>query len=243
MQAANRPDSSDSNDTSDTSDAGLARRIASGDQHAFVLLMRRHNQLLYRTARSILRDDAEAEDALQDAYLQAYRAIGQFRADAKLATWLTRIVINAAIARSRKTGRRAEVMQLHHGVHPADYLAEATMEAGASDSPDSPETRAMRAQTRAMLEKSIDALPEVFRTVFVLRALEEMSGEEVAACLDIPVATVRSRFFRARGMLRAALAHDVELAFEQAFSFDGARCERIVAGVLERLRLARPDDA
>ena len=243
MQAANRPDRSD---TSDTSDTGLARRIARGDQHAFVLLMRRHNQLLYRTARSILRDDAEAEDALQDAYLQAYRAIGQFRADAKLATWLTRIVINAAIAHSRKSGRRAEVMQLHHGFDPADNLAEATMEPGASnasDSSDSPETLAMRAQTRAMLEKSIDALPEVFRTVFVLRALEEMSGEEVAACLDIPEATVRSRFFRARAMLRAALAHDVEVALEQAFSFDGARCDRVVAGVLERLRLDKPGDA
>ncbi|MDB5920133.1 MAG: polymerase sigma factor [Massilia sp.] len=240
MQAANRPDH---NDSSDTSDSGLARRIAGGDQHAFVLLMRRHNQLLYRTARSILRDDFDAEDALQDAYLQAYRAIGQFRADAKLATWLTRIVINAAIARSRKTGRRAGVSQLHHGAAQADYLAEATMEPGASDSPDSPETGAMRAQTRAMLEKSIDALPEVFRTVFVLRALEEMSCEEVAACLDIPEATVRSRFFRARGMLRAALAHDVDLALEQAFSFDGARCDRIVAGVLERLRRAGPGDA
>jgi RNA polymerase sigma-70 factor (ECF subfamily) len=245
MQAANRPDRNDSNDSDsiDTSDTGLARRIAGGDQQAFVLLMRRHNQLLYRTARSILRDDFDAEDALQDAYLQAYRAIGQFRADAKLATWLTRIVINAAIARARTTGRRAEVMQLHHGSDPAGYPTEATMEPGASEHPDSPETRAMRAQTRAMLEKSIDALPEAFRTVFVLRALEEMSGEEVAACLDIPEATVRSRFFRARGMLRAALAHDVDLALEQAFSFDGARCDRIVAGVLERLKLSQAGDA
>lgn len=221
----------------DTSDTGLARRIAAGDQQAFVLLMRRHNQLLYRTARSILRDDAEAEDALQDAYLQAYRAIGQFRADAKLATWLTRIVINEAIARSRKSARRAAVMQLHHGSDTADHPTEASMEQGASESP---ESGAMRAQTRALLEKSIDALPDVFRTVFVLRALEEMSGEEVAACLDIPEATVRSRFFRARSMLRAALATDVDLAFEQAFSFDGARCDRIVAGVLDRLSISQP---
>ena len=227
-------------DSDDTSDTGLARRIAADDQHAFVLLMRRYNQLLYRTARSILRDDAEAEDALQDAYLQAYRAIGQFRGDAKLATWLTRIVINEAIARSRKSARRAEVMQLHHGMEPTDYPTEATMEPGASESP---ESGAMRAQTRALLEKSIDALPDVFRTVFVLRALEEMSGEEVAACLDIPEATVRSRFFRARSMLRAALARDVDLALEQAFSFDGARCDRIVAGVLERLKLSQSGDA
>jgi RNA polymerase sigma-70 factor (ECF subfamily) len=222
------------------SDADLARRIAAHDQAAFVLLMRRYNQLLYRTARSILRDDAEAEDALQDAYLQAYRAIDQFRGDAKLATWLTRIVINEAIARSRKTARRAEVMHLHHGAEPTDYLIEAPMEPGPSESP---ETGAIRAQTRELLEKSIDALPDVFRTVFVLRALEEMSGEEVAACLDIPEATVRSRFFRARSMLRAALARDVDMAFEQAFSFDGARCDRIVAGVLEQLKLSQSGDA
>jgi RNA polymerase sigma-70 factor (ECF subfamily) len=222
------------------SDAELARRIASHDQNAFVLLMRRYNQLLYRTARSILRDDAEAEDALQDAYLQAYRAIDQFRGDAKLATWLTRIVINESIARSRKTARRAEVMQLHLGAEPADYPTEATMEPGASESP---ESGAMRAETRKLLEESIDSLPDVFRTVFVLRALEEMSGEEVAACLDIPEATVRSRFFRARSMLRAALAQDVDLAFEQAFSFDGARCDRIVAGVLARLNLSQPGGA
>jgi RNA polymerase sigma-70 factor (ECF subfamily) len=222
------------------SDAELARRIAARDQGAFVLLMRRHNQLLYRTARSILRDDAEAEDALQDSYLQAWRAIDQFRGDAKLATWLTRIVINESIARSRKSARRADVMQLQVGAEPADYPTEATMEPGASESP---ETGAMRAETRRLLEKSIDALPDVFRTVFVLRALEEMSGEEVAACLDIPEATVRSRFVRARSMLRAALARDADLASEQAFSFDGARCDRIVAGVLERLKLSSPGDA
>lgn len=218
------------------SDAELAARIAAHDQGAFVLLMRRHNQLLYRTARSILRDDAEAEDALQESYLQAYRAIGQFRGDAKLATWLTRIVINEAIARSRKSARRAELMQQHLGAQQDDQPTETTMEPGAFESP---ETGAMRAETRRLLEKSIDALPDVFRTVFVLRALEEMNGEEVAACLDIPEATVRSRFFRARGMLRAALAQDVDLAFEQAFSFDGARCDRIVAGVLGRLKLSQ----
>jgi RNA polymerase sigma-70 factor (ECF subfamily) len=222
------------------SDAELARRIAARDQGAFVLLMRRHNQLLYRTARSILRDDAEAEDALQESYLQAWRAIGQFRGDARLATWLTRIVINEAIARARKSARRADVMQLHAGAEPADYPTEATMEPGASESP---ESGAMRAETRHLLEKSIDALPEVFRTVFVLRALEEMSGDEVAACLGIPEATVRSRFFRARSMLRAALARDADLALEQAFSFDGARCDRIVAGVLDRLKLSSPGDA
>jgi RNA polymerase sigma-70 factor, ECF subfamily len=214
-----------------TDDAELARRIGAGDQQAFVLLMRRHNQKLFRAARSILRDDAEAEDALQDAYLLAYRSIGQFRGDAKLSTWLTRIVVNEAIARSRKATRRAQVTPLHAGDQSDIEPAEDAME----NQTDSPERSAMRAQARALLEQSLDALPEAFRTVFVLRAVEEMSGEEVAASLGIPEATVRTRFFRARSMLRASLADRFDVAVGDAFSFDGTRCDRIVAKVLSRL--------
>lgn len=215
------------------SDADLARAIAAGDQSAFVLLMRRHNQLLFRTARSILHDDRDAEDAVQDAYLQAYRSIGQFRGDARLSTWLTRIVVNASIARARKRSRSAEVMQLYPGANnTGNDDSEAGMDQAANQSP---ELGAMRAQARRMLEQSIDALPEAFRTVFVLRAVEEMSSEEVAHALDIPEATVRSRFFRARAQLRAALMHEVDMAFETAFSFDGERCNRIVDTVLARI--------
>jgi RNA polymerase sigma-70 factor (ECF subfamily) len=217
-------------------DAELAARIAARDQDAFALLMRRHNQLLFRTARSILHDDTEAEEAVQDAYLQAWRAIGQFRADARLSTWLTRIVVNAAIGRLRKSTRRAEVVRLHPDGDINNDVSEAGMDHGATESI---EQGAMRAQTRQLLEASIDALPEAFRTVFVLRAVEEMSGEEVARCLDIPEATVRSRFFRARSQLRAALLNQIDLAFEDVFSFDGARCDRIVAAVLGQL----PPDA
>jgi RNA polymerase sigma-70 factor (ECF subfamily) len=213
-------------------DAELAQRIGQGDQQAFVLLMRRHNQKLFRTARSILRDDAEAEDALQDAYLQAYRAIGQFRGDAKLSTWLTRIVVIESIARSRKSSRRAAVTPLFPGDEPDNLTTQATME---PDHPDSPEHGAMRAQVRALLEQALDGLPEVFRVVFMLRAVEEMSGEEVAASLGIPEATVRSRFFRARAMMRASLSSQFDLALVDAFSFDGARCDRIVAAVLKQL--------
>lgn len=213
-------------------DAALALRIGAHDQAAFVLLMKRHNQRLFRTARSILRDDAEAEDVLQEAYLHAYRAIGQFRGDARLSTWLTRIVVNEAIARSRKTSRRGAVMQLHADAGAIDDAAEVNVNPGTAESP---ESGAMRSEARALMERSIDALPEVFRTVFVLRAVEEMSGEEVAACLAIPEATVRSRFFRARALLRASLAQEIDFALEGAFSFDGERCDRIVAGVLARL--------
>ncbi|MES2536968.1 MAG: RNA polymerase sigma factor [Pseudomonadota bacterium] len=224
----------------DLSDAELAQRIAAHDHHAFELLMRRYNQSLYRTARSILKDDAEAEDIVQDAYLLAYRRIGQFRGDAKLSTWLTRIVVNEAIAKSRKSKRRAEVIRLDGDMEWINEAAEVDMDAGA---PESPELAAMRGQARHLLEKTIDRLPDAFRTVFVLRAVEEMSSEEVAVCLDIPEATVRTRFFRARSLLREALAREMDGALEDAFSFDGERCDRIVAGVMERLGNSHAGDA
>lgn len=213
-------------------DIEIVRRIALGDRDAFTVLMRRYNQTLYRTARSILRDEAEAEDAVQDAYILAYRAIGAFRGDAKLSTWLIRIVVNEAIARSRKRSRRAEIIPL--GGAP-EQDADAVEESMNETTPEQPEHAAVRAQTRRLLEAKIDTLPEVFRTVFVLRALEELTVEETAASLGIPVATVRTRYFRAKGLLREALAREVDFAFGDAFAFAGARCDRIVAGVLARL--------
>ena len=214
------------------SDPELAQRIASGDKDAFELLMRRHNQILYRTARSILKDDAEAEDAAQEAWLLAYRAIGNFRGDAKLSTWLVRIVVNEAISRRRKRSRGAEVIQLN-GETQEDR--EAVEENVNQTLPEQPEHAARRAQTRRLLEAKIDELPDAFRTVFVLRALEELSVEEAAIALGIPQATVRSRFFRARGLLREALSKEIDLAYGDAFAFAGARCDRIVAGVLAKL--------
>jgi len=214
------------------SDPELAQRIASGDKDAFELLMRRHNQVLYRTARSILKDDAEAEDAAQEAWLLAYRAIGNFRGDAKLSTWLVRIVVNEAISRRRKRSRGAEVIQLN-GETQEDR--EAVEENVNQTLPEQPEHAARRAQTRRLLEAKIDDLPDAFRTVFVLRALEELSVEEAAVALGIPEATVRSRFFRARGLLREALSKEIDLAYGDAFAFAGARCDRIVAGVMAKL--------
>ena len=227
------------------SDTDIALRVAAGDDAAFELLMRRHNQSLYRAARSIVKDDAEAEDVVQDAYLLAYRNIDKFRGDAKLSTWLTRIVVNEAIARARKSQRRAEVIRLDGDTVAAEAAgathdqAEVQMSPGI---PEAPERAAMRAEMRQLLEAQIDALPDAFRTVFVLRALEEMSVEEVAASLGIPDATVRTRFFRARSLLREALSREIDFAFEEAFSFAGSRCDRIVAGVFSRLKKARQDD-
>ncbi|MDB5822253.1 MAG: putative polymerase sigma factor [Herminiimonas sp.] len=217
----------------DPSDTELAARIGLGDHKAFALLMRRHNRLLFRTARSIVKNDADAEDVLQEAYLLAYRRIGQYRGDAKLSTWLTRIVANEAIARARTTSRRAQILDINHGGDLEHGDTDIDMEQSRSEQPDE---SAMRSQARALLERKIDELPESFRTVFVLRALEEMDVSEVAISLDIPEATVRSRFFRARGLLRESLARDIDIAHHDAFSFDGARCDRIVAGVLARLQ-------
>jgi len=216
----------------DLPDAELARRIAAGDLDALRLLMRRYNQTLYRTARSILKDDAEAEDAVQEAYLLAHRAMGRFRGDAKMSTWLVRIVANEAIGRVRKRSRRAEVIRLDGTTEPNDDAPESNM---SEASPEQPERSALRAETRRLLEAKIDELPDAFRTVFVLRALEELSVEESAVALGIPEATVRSRFFRARGLLREALSKEIDVAYGDAFAFAGARCDRIVAGVMARL--------
>jgi RNA polymerase sigma-70 factor, ECF subfamily len=213
-------------------DDALVARIAGGDKEAFEPLMRRYNRALFRVARSILKDDAEAEDALQNAYLQAYRTMTDFRTDSTLSTWLTRIVINEALGRLRKSRRRAEIIHLEPGMDDEQIQAAGGAVAASMDEP---QAAAMRAQTRRLLEQKIDDLPEIFRTVFVLREVEEMSVDEVSAALGIPEATVRTRHFRGRGMLREALSREVDFALEEAFSFDGQRCDRIVARVLNQL--------
>jgi RNA polymerase sigma-70 factor, ECF subfamily len=221
----------------EASDSELAQRIAGGDAAAFEVLMRRHNRLLYRTARGILRDDHEAEDCVQEAYLQAYRSIERFRAEARLSTWLVRIVINQALEKLRRHKREDGTVALDNVVDLEQHMD--TMSAMTSE-PERPEMAAARHELRRMLESRIDRLPDAFRTVFILRALEELSVEETAACLGIPEATVRTRFFRARSQLREAIARDVDVAIEEAFSFDGARCDRIVAVVLERIAHTAP---
>jgi RNA polymerase sigma-70 factor (ECF subfamily) len=220
----------------DDSDLALARRVAAGDLGAFEQIMRRHNRTLYRAARGILRDDAEAEDCLQSAYLLAYRAIATFAGHAQLSTWLARIVINEALGRKRRAAGHGVVIPLDGT---ADGDAPPTIATVAADTP-GPETEAMRHELAALIERRIDALPEAFRTVFVLRALEELSVEETATLLDIPEATVRTRYFRARSILRESLAREVDTALDGAFAFAGARCDRIVAVVLGRLGSRSP---
>ena len=201
-------------------DTDLIARILSGDMQAFEKLMRLYNRTLYRTARSILRDEAEAEDAAQEAWLKAYRSLGAFRGGSKLSTWLVRIAANEALMRRRRNARAALT-------EPIDDLDMASSAAG-------PEREAQGAEARRMLEARIDALPDDYRAVFVLRALEELNVAETSAALGIPEATVRTRFFRARGLLRESIGRDAK----DAFAIAGERCNRIARKVLAALMTA-----
>lgn len=215
------------------SDAELAASAGDGDAAAFATIMRRNNRRLYRLVRSILKDDAEAEDAVQETYVRAFAGLGSFEAAASLSTWLSRIAVNEALGRLR---RRRPTDDL-------DDIAETIAEQDVGGMPGwlgasglgSPEAAVARREIRHVLEKAVDDLPPIFRIVFVMRAVEQMSAEETAACLGIANETVRTRFFRARRLLRERLGEQFASALEGAFPFAGARCDRIMAAVLARL--------
>lgn len=210
------------------SDEVVVEEVRRGDAARFEVLMRRHNQRLFRTARSILRDDAEAEDAVQQAYVAAYSKIDQFRGEARFATWLTRIAVHESLRRARKRGRLADLAVVE--------AARATEIALAP--PRTPEDDAQRGELRALLEEAIDALPESFRVVFVMRDVEELSTRETAECLELSEEAVRVRLHRARRALREWLYERTDVLTPDAFHFAGARCDRIVAAVLARIAQA-----
>ncbi|AKJ26868.1 RNA polymerase sigma factor [Caldimonas brevitalea] len=195
--------------------------------------MRRHNRRLYRLARATLHDAAEAEDALQEAYLSAYRSIAAFRGQSSVSTWLSRLVLNECLGRLRKQSRRDQIVHIVS----SDGEPEVEPHLVSRTSTELPNEALARAELRALLERKLDELPQAFRTVFMLRGVEEMSVEETAQALDIPEATVRSRYFRARSLLREALAQEIDLAEQDVFSFAGARCDRIVTAVLGRVKV------
>lgn len=214
----------------DAPDLELAFRASAGDAVAFEAIMRRHNRLLFRTARAILKSDADAEDALQQAYLRAWQALGDFRADARLSTWLVRIVVNEALGHLRR--RPLRLVPLDSAISSTEGGDQNWLH---DDRDHGPDRAAMRSELRRIMEARIDRLPDDFRSVFMLRAVEEMSVEEVSQMLEIPEATVRTRFFRARSLLREGLSLDMDMALADAFAFDGARCSRVVAAVQARL--------
>jgi RNA polymerase sigma-70 factor (ECF subfamily) len=210
-------------------ESSIVRRAASGDRGAFTSLMRRYNRRLYRLARATLRNESEAQDALQDAYLNAYRSMGSFRGEASISTWLSRLVLNECLARLRRTQRRENVVPM---VSTEAHMS--TVE-GVADDSEPLERNYGRSQMRALLESKVEGLPEAFRVVFVLRSVEELTVEEVAQVLAIPEETVRSRHFRAKGLLRESLAREVDLAERDLFDFGGSQCDAVVSRVLEKL--------
>jgi RNA polymerase sigma-70 factor, ECF subfamily len=213
----------------------LARR---GEAAAFCEIMRRNNRHLFRAARSVLRDDAEAEDVVQEAYLRAFRGLAGFRGDASLSTWLTRIALNEALGRLRRRRDAVglEAIEAAQEGGGARILMFPTAQASGGD----PEGTAARREIRRLLEEAIDELPEAFRPVLVARDVDGMSVEETAQVLGVRPETVRTRLHRARRLLRAALDQRLGDALREAFPFDGARCARMTEAVLARLGLAAP---
>ena len=204
-------------------DDELVARVLAGDTERFEILMRRYNHRLFRTARAVLRDDAEAEDVVQDAWVRAFTKLGQFAGRASLATWLTRITLHEALARRRRRARHTPLAE-HETTLPARTPR--------------PEDAVGVRQLAAALEAATDALPAPYRTVFVLRDVEGLGIAETAACLGVPEATVKTRLHRARGLLRARLGPALDVAPGGVFAFAGHRCDRTVAAVMARIRAA-----
>jgi RNA polymerase sigma factor, sigma-70 family len=218
-------------DEDEYDDEVIVAAILRSEEGAFERLMRRHNRRLYRAARSILQNEVEAEEAIQEAYWKAYQALARFKFDARLSTWLTRIVINEALGRMRRSRRRENWVESYDPMN----IEQLAVMGDARVSRDlGPDALAWRAEIRTLIEKHLDSLPEAYRVIFMLRAVEEMSAPEIAEVLGIPETTVRTRYFRAKGLMRKALADDIDAHAAEAFSFDGLRCDRIVMNVLAR---------
>jgi RNA polymerase sigma-70 factor (ECF subfamily) len=226
-------------------DEEVVSRVLAGDAALFEVLMRRYNQRLYRTARAIVRDDAEAEDVMQETYVRAYAALGQFEGRAQWSTWLTRIAVNESLARVRRRGRfvsREAVGEEGPQDGQAGRETESSLmndERQASLRRTGPEAMASARELGAFLERAIDELPDTYRTVFMLREVQELSTAETAACLDVTEELVKVRLHRARNELRRLLDERLGAATREVFDFHASRCDNIVAAVLERLGVRR----
>jgi RNA polymerase sigma-70 factor (ECF subfamily) len=211
------------------SDGEVVARVLAGDISLFEILMRRYNQRLFRVARGILTDDAEAEDVVQEAYMRAFRELANFRGEALFSTWLTRIACHEALARARKRQRLVR-------------LVPRPSEAGDGEPPDppsraiDPEREMENRQLQKVLREAVDLLPDPLRAVFCLREIEGLSTEETAGALDLTTENVRVRLHRAKRSLRQTLDTRIGREVRRLYLFDGPRCDRIVAGVFDRLR-------
>lgn len=214
-------------------DVQIAKRCKARDREAIRALVTANNQRLYRTAWSILKDRGEAEEAVQSAYVSAFTNLDKFEGRSSLSTWLTRIVVNEALARLRAQRRRRNQLE-NAGVAVLDTYRETLMR---GSQPAGPDVAVAREQMRRLLEHAVGSLPEGFRTVFVLREIEGLSGEETAEVLDIGVATVKTRLLRARRKLQDILAPQIGGALGDTFPFAGADCAALTERVLARLSL------
>ena len=209
------------------SDDDVVSRVRAGETRLYEMLMRRYNQRLFRVIRSVVMNDDEAEDVLQEAWVRAYEHLDQFAGRASFSTWVTRIAFHEALARTRKN-RRWTPLENPEG----EIMAEAERRQTTAETP---EMQAERSQLGRMLQAAVDALPETYRSVFVLREVEQLSTTETAECLELSEEAVKTRLHRSRALLRRDLESRLGPAISEAYAFLGARCDRIVMRVLERI--------
>ena len=201
-------------------DAEIVERVRAGETALFEILMRRHNQRIYRAARAVIKDEADTEDVMQQAYINAFTHLSQFQDRSQFSTWLTRITVHEALARRRK--RKPE------------ETPEDVMETLTSPQPD-PERQAYAAELRRVLEAAVDSLPETYRLVFMLRDIEGLSTSETAAGLELGDEAVKTRLHRARAMVRSAITERIGASTAEAFAFQAPRCDRVVAAVMAEI--------
>jgi RNA polymerase sigma-70 factor, ECF subfamily len=217
------------------SDEEVVVRVLAGETAMFEIVMRRHNQRIYRVARAILRNDGEAEDVMQDAYVRAYEHLDQFAGRAKFSTWLTRIAVHEALARQRRSKRYEEV-------GPTSEREGDPMDRFASLTPN-PEQQMSNSELRRLLEQAVEKLPDAYRAVFMLREVEDMSTTDAAYALEITEENVKVRLHRARALLRKSLFAVAGTESREAFNFNAVRCGRVVKNVFERTqkRASKPE--
>ncbi len=218
------------------SDEQVVERVLQGETALYEILMRRHNQRIYRAARAILGSDAEAEDVMQDAYVRAYQHLGQFEGRSKFSTWLTRIAVHEALARREKLKREQPIEVTPTGEQTATHRIE-DREAMKrwNANPADPERQAFQGEIGRLLEEAIDSLPDKYRSVLVLRDVEELDTFETAQSLGLTEEAVKVRLHRARALVRRGLYAHVGAAGPQAFRFHAERCDRVVAAVFSHL--------
>jgi RNA polymerase sigma-70 factor, ECF subfamily len=209
------------------SDEEVVGRVRAGETRLYELLMRRYNQRLYRAIRSVIGDDSDAEDVLQEAWVRAFEHLDQFAGKAAFSTWVTKIALYEAFGRARK-GKRLTALENEDG----EIMSEA--QRGLTNA-DDPEKQAMRGELGQAIQSAVDRLPEVYRSVFVLREVERMSTIETAQCLSLSEEAVKTRLHRSRAMLRRDLEACMGAALSEAYAFMGHRCDRVVEAVMERI--------